>query len=82
MTKEEIKLIQSLDRQTCLYACIYSQRMEFIAPTFDTLIFDKNSIVKKDNKMQVKVQEFGNQIIITVTDGDSEPTNKIYIFQR
>ena len=35
-----------------------------------------------DFGMQVNVQEIGNQIIITVTDGDSEPTNEIYIFQR
>lgn len=88
MTNEEINLIQSLDGQTCLYASLYSQRMAFSAPTFETITFNQNSIAMDDDGyssdfgMQVNVQEIGNQIIITVTDGDSEPTNEIYIFQR
>lgn len=87
MTNEEINLIQSLDGQTCLYASLYSQKMAFSAPTFETIIFNQNSIVtdedgySSDFGMQVNVQKIGNQIIITVTDGDSEPTNEIYIFQ-
>lgn len=88
MTYEQIYLIQSLDGKKCLHSSIYQQSMHYRAPFFETITFNQNSIAMDDDGyssdfgMQVNVQEIGNQIIITVTDGDSEATNEIYIFQR
>lgn len=90
ITYEQIYFIQSLEGQKCLHSSIYRQSMHYRPPYFETITFNPNSIVKFDADgnfssygFRVNIEERGNQLIITVTDGkDKYCTNEIYIFKR
>lgn len=87
---DKIEVIKSLIGRHCLAIEVRGDKMHLRTPEVKTIVFSDYEVAQmRDNAecpsdygIEIDVEEVGNQIVVSMTDGMSEPYNYIYIFNK
>lgn len=87
---DKMEIIKSLIGCRCLAIEIRGDKMHLRTPEVKTIMFSEYEVVQmqdnaeypSDYGIEIKVEEVENQIVVSMTDGMSEPYNYIYIFNK
>ena len=90
MKKDILEIIKSLIGRRCLAIEVRGDKMHLRAPEVKTIVFSEYEVVQmqdnaeypSDYGIEIEVEEVENQIVVSMTNGMSEPYNYIYIFNK
>lgn len=87
---DKMEIIKSLIGRHCLAIEVRGDKMHLRAPEVKTIVFSEYEVVQmqdnaeypSDYGIEIEVEEVENQIIVSMTNGMSDPYNYIYIFNK
>lgn len=85
-----MNIIESLIGKPCLCIEVRGDKMHLQTPTSKMIVFSENDVAQmrddaeypSDYGIEVNIEELENQIVVSMTDGMSEPYNYVYIFTK
>ena len=86
----KMEIIKSLIGRHCLAIEVRGDKMHLRTPEPKAIVFSEYEVAQmqddaeypSDYGIEIDVKEVGNQIVVSMTDGMSEPYNYIYIFSK
>lgn len=90
MEKDILEIIKSLIGRRCLGIEVRGDKMHLRTPEVKTIVFSEHEVAQmqdnaeypSDYGIEIEVEEVENQIVVSMTNGMSEPYNYIYIFSK
>lgn len=90
MNNSKIEKVKTFVGRPCLYIEVRGDKMHLRTPESRMIIFSDYEVAimsddpdcLSDYGIEVDIKEIENNIVISMTDGMSEPYNHIYIFSK
>lgn len=90
MNNSKIEKVKTFIGRPCLYIEVPGDKMHLRTPESRMIIFSDYEVAimsdgpdcPSDYGIEVDIKEIENNIVISMTDGMSEPYNHIYIFNK